>query len=75
MLLSITVFEVELWRNFNLFEQEAWYCVGAKGRPATGYLEEHLRYVRKKEKSLRVPVAEDEAESQKQGILATFSYS
>ncbi|XP_030831249.1 uncharacterized protein LOC115927326 isoform X1 [Strongylocentrotus purpuratus] len=46
---------------------EAWYCVGAKGRPATGYLEEHLRYVRKKEKSLRVPVAEDEAESQKQG--------
>ncbi|XP_071855466.1 uncharacterized protein [Apostichopus japonicus] len=27
---------------------EAWYCKGAAGRPATGYLEEHLRYVRKK---------------------------
>ncbi|PIK44833.1 hypothetical protein BSL78_18312 [Apostichopus japonicus] len=23
---------------------EAWYCKGAAGRPATGYLEEHLRY-------------------------------
>ncbi|KAJ8018321.1 hypothetical protein HOLleu_43753 [Holothuria leucospilota] len=27
---------------------EAWYCKGAAGRPATGYLEEHLRYVRRK---------------------------
>ncbi|PIK54459.1 hypothetical protein BSL78_08672 [Apostichopus japonicus] len=27
---------------------EAWYCKGAKGRPATGYLEEHLRYRRKR---------------------------
>ncbi|KAJ8049893.1 hypothetical protein HOLleu_02837 [Holothuria leucospilota] len=31
---------------------EAWYCKGAKGRPATGYIEEHLRYVRKKAISL-----------------------
>ncbi|XP_071834865.1 uncharacterized protein [Apostichopus japonicus] len=27
---------------------EPWYCKGAAGRPVTGYLEEHLRYVRKK---------------------------
>ncbi|XP_071853568.1 uncharacterized protein [Apostichopus japonicus] len=27
---------------------EAWYCKGATGRPATGYLEEHLRYLCKK---------------------------
>ncbi|XP_033098170.1 uncharacterized protein LOC117102064 [Anneissia japonica] len=27
---------------------EAFYCKGAHGRPATGYLEEHLRYIRKR---------------------------
>ncbi|XP_071831685.1 uncharacterized protein [Apostichopus japonicus] len=34
---------------------EAWYCKGAKGRPATGYLEEHLRYRRKRVIAMNEP--------------------
>lgn len=35
-------------KMYNFLLQEAWYCKGAAGRPATGYLEEDLRYVRRK---------------------------
>ena len=35
-----------IWHLYSI--QEAFYCRGAHGFPASGYLEEHLRYVRKR---------------------------
>ncbi|XP_063965226.1 uncharacterized protein LOC135156591 [Lytechinus pictus] len=49
---------------------EAWYCQGAKGRPATGYLEEHLRYLRKRTGRLKkTESAENVASSAEKQIV------
>lgn len=53
LLLSFIQACFTFWNHY--YCQEAWYCKGAKGRPATGYLEEHLRYRRKRVIAMNEP--------------------